>query len=225
MLSAPDKSALPTRAPRYIRPAIGTPTNGGRRSVTVGPIHRRGEHIPGELGVWVFIIGDMVIFGLFFVTFAVYRTSSLQLYSQSQQAMNQTFGVINTVILLTSSWLVALAVEKAKRGANRVSGKLLAVAILCGAAFVTVKLLEYREKIRAGITLNTNEFFSFYYMLTGIHLMHVLIGMGVLAYLFKVVRNDNLIAADINVLEGGSAFWHLVDILWIVLFAMFYLMR
>jgi nitric oxide reductase NorE protein len=225
MLSGPDKSTLFPRVPRHGRPATGAPSNGGRRSVIAGPMRRRGVHIPGELGVWVFIIGDMAVFGLFFVTFAVYRTSALQLYAQSQRAMNQTFGVLNTVILLTSSWLVALAVEKAKRGANRVAGKLLGVAILSGAAFVSVKLLEYREKIRAGITLNTNEFFSFYYMLTGIHLLHVAIGIGVLAYLFKVVRKDNLIAADINVLEGGSAFWHLVDILWIVLFAMFYLMR
>src|SRR5713101_5355702 len=151
MMSAPDKSALPPRAPRHVRPITGTPTNSGRRSVIVGPIHRRAAHIPGELGVWVFIIGDMVIFGLFFITFAVYRTSGLQLYAQSQQVMNQTLGVVNTLILLTSSWLVALAVEQAKRGANRVSRRLLAVAMLCGAAFVTVKVIEYREKIRAGI--------------------------------------------------------------------------
>ena len=223
MLSAPDKCVLPPMAPRLVRRTAATPASGGHQSAT--RMHLRDVYIPGEVGVWVFIIGDLVVFGVFFVTFAVYRTASLQLYEQSQQAMNQTYGLVNTLILLTSSWFVALAVERAKRGANRVSGYLLTVAVLCGAGFIAVKLFEYSEKIRAGITLNTNEFFSFYYMLTGIHLLHVVIGMCVLAYLVKVARKRSLFAADIKVLEGGSAFWHLVDILWIVLFAMFYLVR
>ena len=222
MLRAPKNNVLHASE---LRRSAAVVTIGGRRSARLGQIHRRGVHVPGEVGAWVFILGDMLVFGLFFITFAVYRASSPQLYAHSQEAMNQTFGLINTVILLTSSWLVALAVEGAKHGAHRSAPKLLSLAILCGALFATVKVFEYREKIRAGITLNTNEFYTFYYMLTGIHLLHVLIGTCVLVYLFNVARKDRLLAVDINVLEGGSAFWHLVDILWIVLFAMFYLMR
>ena len=88
-----------------------------------------------------------------------------------------------------------------------------------------VKFFEYQEKIDAGIMLTTNDFYMYYYMFTGLHLMHVLIGMGVLAFMWNVTRTGDLGEKIINTLESGASFWHMVDILWIVLFALLYLMR
>jgi nitric oxide reductase NorE protein len=100
-----------------------------------------------------------------------------------------------------------------------------ALGVLCGVGFAIVKVLEYGEKIRAGITFNTNDFFMYYYVFTGIHFLHVLIGMGVLIGLGLYSRSGGFTAGKIRNLETGASFWHLVDLLWIVLFALLYLIN
>mgnify|MGYP001592191656 CR=1 FL=1 len=183
------------------------------------------RHLPGEVGVWVFILGDMLVFALFFIAFTYYRSQNVPLYLESQRTLNQGFGVLNTMLMLSSSWFVALAMQAARRHLAAISTRLFALAWLCGLGFVVVKVFEYGEKVRAGITLTTNEFYIYYFTLTGIHLMHVLIGMGVLALLWHRVRKPA--GADLNfvLLESGASFWHLVDILWVVLFALLYLVK
>jgi nitric oxide reductase NorE protein len=195
------------------------------QSAETGMTERAGLRIPGEAGVWVLIFGDMIVFGLFFVTFVLYRSQSLQLYERAQQLMNQGFGVANTVLLLSSSWFVALAVRRARVDRSKLVPVLFALAFACGLGFGVIKFLEYGEKIRAGLTLNTNEFYTFYYMFTGIHFLHVLIGMGVLIFLAVISRKEVLTESDMSMLESGASFWHLVDILWIALFALLYLMK
>jgi nitric oxide reductase NorE protein len=103
--------------------------------------------------------------------------------------------------------------------------RLLLGAFACGIGFVVSKAFEWGGKIQAGITLNSNEFYIFYYMLTGIHLLHVLIGLIVLGYLIARSRRPDPGTSYVLVMEGGGAFWHLVDLLWIVLFALLYLVR
>jgi nitric oxide reductase NorE protein len=194
------------------------------RASANAPLKKAERHVPGEAGIWVFIIGDMIVFALFFLTFAVYRSQNAALYGESHRSLNQAFGLINTLLLLTGSWFVAMAVQSARAGVCKPVGPLLGLGLTSGAGFVFVKILEYSEKIRAGITLTTNEFFMFYFMFTGIHLLHVLIGMVVLARLLVLSQKASLSAHDIGILESGGAFWHLVDLLWIVLFCLFYLL-
>lgn len=182
-------------------------------------------HLPGEQGVWIFIIGDMLMFGLLFLTFAVYRGDDLALYRVSSAELNQGIGLINTLLLLTSSWFVAMAVHAFRADRRSRAGLLLSLAMLCGLGFIAMKVVEYAQKIGAGITIATNDFFMFYFMFTGIHLIHVLIGMVVLICLLVVTRKPEAGQGDLLALEGGGAFWHLVDLLWIVLFALFYLVR
>jgi nitric oxide reductase NorE protein len=183
------------------------------------------RRIPGEEGVWILILGDMLVFSLFFGTFLFYRAESLAIFSESQAHLNQGLGITNTFLMLSSSWFVAMAVQAARRGMGKVSPLLLLAAFGCGLGFVGVKALEYGEKIHAGITLTTNDFYMYYFMFTGIHLLHVLIGMGVLAFLVRHTWSG--VGADnrLRNLESGASFWHLVDLLWIVLFALLYLVR
>lgn len=187
-----------------------------------GPQQRR---IPGEEGVWILILGDMLVFSLFFGTFLFYRAESPAVFSESQLHLNQTLGVINTFLMLSSSWFVAMAVQSARSRMGRVSPLLLLAAFGCGLGFAGIKVVEYSEKIRAGITLTTNDFYMYYFMFTGIHLLHVLIGMGVLAFLARHTWNGAAEGNRLRNLESGASFWHLVDLLWIVLFALLYLVR
>lgn len=182
-------------------------------------------HLPGEAGVWVFILGDMLVFALFFATFVYYRAQDVELYLQSQSTLNQGYGVTNTLLMLSSSWFVALAVQSARATLGKLSPAFFALAFLCGSGFVAVKFFEYGEKIRAGVTLTTNDFYMYYYMFTGIHLLHVLIGLGVLVFLWNISRKVASRADSITTLESGASFWHLVDVLWIILFALLYLMK
>ena len=186
---------------------------------------RRAGHVPGEEGVWVLIMGDMLVFSIFFATYLIYRAQNVALYTASQLSMQRGFGLLNTVLLLTSSWFVALAVSEARAGGRERAMRLLLGAFACGIGFVVSKAFEWGGKIQAGITLNSNEFYIFYYMLTGIHLLHVLIGLIVLGYLIARSRRPDPGASYVLVMEGGGAFWHLVDLLWIVLFALLYLVR
>ncbi|MSQ68593.1 MAG: cytochrome c oxidase subunit 3 family protein [Gammaproteobacteria bacterium] len=184
----------------------------------------RAPHLPGEAGVWVFILGDMAMFAALFITFVYYRRADVAGFVHSQHALNQQLGALNTFFMLTSSWCVALAVHAARAGlARRAQGWLLA-GMACAVSFVVVKFFEYSEKIAAGITLTSNDFFMYYYMLTGLHLLHVLLGLGVLSYLWR-----SLCApaghSTLRTLESGACFWHMVDILWIVLFALLYMLR
>ncbi|CAN5392419.1 cytochrome c oxidase subunit 3 family protein [soil metagenome] len=185
----------------------------------------RTRHLPGEEGIWLFILGDMMVFALFFLTFVYYRGTDVATYVAAQKGLNEGLGLLNTLFLLTSSWFVALAVRGMRAGGGARTPWLIAAAMLCGLAFVVVKFIEYREKFAAGITVLTNEFFMFYFMFTGIHLIHVLIGLGVLTYLLLLSRKPLPAAGDISAFESGAAFWHLVDLLWVVLFALLYLVR
>ena len=183
-----------------------------------------GRHIPGEAGVWILIFGDLMVFSLFFVTFADYRASQVALFQASQAQLSQAFGLINTLLLLTSSWLLAEALNAARRQAPHKAARLASGAILLGLGFVIVKIFEYAAKFDAGIGPSSNEFFMLYFAFTGVHLLHVLVGIGLL--LFVRSRLSRPIVADgMKLVECAAIFWHLVDILWVILFALLYLHR
>jgi nitric oxide reductase NorE protein len=188
------------------------------------PAVRPAPHLPGEVGIWVFIFGDLMVFGVMFATFTFYRSGNPELYLTAQRTLNQNIGAINTLLLLTSSWFVATAVNAARQGQTRAAPRLFGLAMLCGAGFIFDKYLEYSEKFRVGIRLDTNDFFMYYFVLTGIHLFHVLLGMGVLTVLCMKSRRP-LDQSGISLMESGATFWHLVDLLWIMLFPLLYLMQ
>lgn len=192
----------------------------------VATSHHRQRHLPGEGGIWVFIFGDMFVFAFFFGVFLYYRALTPEPFLLAQQQMSQGISIFNTVLLLTSSWFVALAVQASRRKLGHLTPKLLMMAVACGVVFCVVKYFEYSAKVDAGLTLGTNVFYTMYYMLTGIHLFHVIMGVTLLALIARrSPRNGVYGAIDSRDLEVGATFWHLVDVLWIVLFALFYLVR
>ncbi|MFA5938939.1 MAG: cytochrome c oxidase subunit 3 [Sinimarinibacterium sp.] len=182
-------------------------------------------HLPGEVGIWVFVLGDMAIFALFFAAYMVDRSVAVELYNASQQALNRTFGVINTLLLLTSSLFVVSGVSALRAGRARVAQRLLLGAMLCGLGFAVAKVVEYGEKLGQDITPYTNGFYMYYFMLTGIHFLHLTIGMGVLVLMFRAARQRQVTDEGLAFVECGATYWHMVDLLWIVLFPLLYFVR
>lgn len=179
---------------------------------------------PGEPGVWVFLLVDMTIFALLFAVFVVYRAGDVETYRRSRAELDPGVGTLNTLLLLTSSWLVVRGVGAAKAERARRAAISFAAAWACGAGFLVVKFLEYREKVAHGLTPLTNDFFMFYFIFTGIHFLHLVVALGVLAYLISLVRRPTPGANDLVWIESGAGYWHMVDLLWIVLFPLFYLL-
>lgn len=190
-----------------------------------GPVSPVKKHIPGEAGIWVFILGDMLVFALFFAVYTFYFVREHALFIASQATLSATFGLINTFLLLTSSWFVALAVNGAKLGVGRKSANFFALAFLCGLGFSVLKIIEYSNKGAAGISLLTNDFYMYYFILTGIHFAHVIIGMVLLGFLFFTARKGATGPRDLVFIEIGASYWHMVDLLWIVLFCLIYLLK
>jgi nitric oxide reductase NorE protein len=185
----------------------------------------RVRHIPGEAGTWIFILGDMTIFSGFFVTYLVYRSSHVTLFNNSSAQLKQIFGLVNTLLLLTSSLCVIAGIRAIRRRATAIAPWLFVGAFLCGLGFSTNKILEYSAKVRHHITPTTNEFWMYFYILTGLHFFHLLVGMAVLIYLMVKSRKPTLTVKEYAFVEGGACFWHMVDLLWIVLFPLLYFVR
>ena len=190
-----------------------------------GPDHTSRRRIPGEEGIWVFVLGDMTVFALFFGTFMYSRGKNRKAFAQAHAELHLALGTVNTVLLLTSSLLVALAVHNVLAGRNAQAPSIFTGALCCGLGFVIVKAIEWTDLFRAGKGIGSGEFFSYYFVFTGIHLMHVLIGLAIVGRLIALTRRPVLEPKQRQLCETGGIFWHMVDLLWIVLFALFYLVR
>jgi nitric oxide reductase NorE protein len=183
------------------------------------------RRLPGVDGIWVFIGADSVIFAILFLSFMQDRLKNPAIFEASRQTLNMNLGGIDTIILLTSSWSVALAVQAMKRDQIDREPRLLLGGAVTGLMFVASKSIEYFEKFAHGITPGTNPFYMWYFTLTGIHLIHVVVGTSLLTY--RWVRSwrgtyDHLHRA---VPESVASYWHLNDLLWVVLFPLLYLMK
>jgi nitric oxide reductase NorE protein len=191
-----------------------------------GSLRDEARRVPGEPGVWVFLAGDLVIFTVLFGVYLHRRALDRNMFAESQQHLNRTLGATNTIILLTSSVLVALAAKSIRdRYLRRFTPWLTLAGAAVGSCFVIIKAVEYHQKLSAGITPATNDFYMYYYVLTGLHLAHVVIGLIVLSVLSRLAAKPAPTPTHIIFFEGGACFWHLVDLLWIVIFPLLFLVR
>jgi len=184
---------------------------------------RESRRTPGSEGIWTFIFIDMVIFQMIFLMFMGERLRRLGVFVESQRHLNDLAGLLNALILLTSSWVVVLAVRAARKGDGALSRRHLGVAWLLGLAFCINKIIEYYAKVQAGLTPASNPFYSYYYFITFIHFLHVLAGMIFIAYCRGQARARAGSEGFVTGLENVGLFWHFVDVLWICIFPLLYL--
>lgn len=181
------------------------------------------KHIPGDSSMWFFVIGDLIIFGAYFVAYMYYRGQQPALFLEGQARLNLDIGAANTLVLLTSSLFVALGTSAARDGKTSDGLRLFGIALALGAAFPVLKLVEYIPEIVAGNTPGTNLFFMYYFVMTGLHLCHVMLGLVILSFVIRNLRGPA--APKISFVETAATYWHMVDVLWLVLFALLYVMR
>jgi len=178
---------------------------------------------PGQASMWFFVIGDLWIFTCYFACYIYDRGQNPDSFLVGQQLLSQATGVLNTVILLTSSLFVALCVRATRAGDIDIAARFLALGGACGAGFMLVKAAEWYLKISSGLPASTHEFFLYYFMLTGLHLVHVSLGLLILVLLWRELRGARRARAEF--VETGATYWHMVDALWIAIFALLYLVR
>lgn len=175
------------------------------------------DHLPGNPMMWILILSELLAFGAFFIGYAGARAFDPELFAASQAKLDRVAGGVNTMVLVTSGYFAALAVRVRADGDIARSRAWLAAAMATGTVFLAIKIVEYADKAEQGIGIETDTFFTLYYLMTGFHFLHVVLGLLILA----VVAWKN----SLTNLETGAAFWHMVDLIWIIMFPLLYLVR
>ncbi|CAM3872818.1 cytochrome c oxidase subunit 3 [Flavobacterium sinopsychrotolerans] len=177
---------------------------------------------PGGILMWIIIFLELLTFGMALVAFVYYGKEQPELFHQSRLQLNTTFGAINTIFLLTSGFFMANAVLEFKNNNRLKSSLYFKLTMLGGTLFLILKGVEYSHKIDSGISLDTNMFFTFYWMLTGFHLIHVIMGLVILIWTNYGMMKKNS-DTGIDDVEACAAFWHMCDLIWLLLFPVLYL--
>lgn len=190
----------------------------------------------GKLGMWLFLATEILLFGGLFVAYAVYNFLHPDLFKEAHQFLDVSLGAINTVVLLFSSLTVVLAIHAAQKNKKHWIIINLLITIICAAIFLIVKYFEYTHKFHAGLLPGyyftnasvsnpdqTHIFFGIYFLMTGLHGIHVLIGMAILVWLLLRSIKGDFSSQYYLPLELGGLYWHLVDVIWIFLFPLLYL--
>jgi nitric oxide reductase NorE protein len=182
-------------------------------------------YLVGDGVVWLLVLAELLTFGLLFVSFAVSRRLEPELFAQGQGALNLSTGAINTLLLVGASWCAARAVQ-AIRGNRSLAGTRWLLGALAGAlGFLVVKSREFAGKIAEGFDWADNSFNILYTLLTGFHFLHVLVGALVFAVMGWKARQGAYGPDRLSGPESGAVFWHMVDLLWMVLFPLVYVLR
>jgi len=172
------------------------------------------------------VLGDLIIFGSYFLIFMVHRAMAPEEFLEAQQHLNLTVGVLDTLVLLTSSWFMARSVTAARGGDHDAAVRLTYLGGACGALFIGIRAYEWSTKIAEGHTLGgspSDESFNFYYMLTGVHLFHVTLGLLIMGIVVRELRDPR--KRRMSMVESGATYWHMVDLLWVIIFGLLYVMR
>jgi len=191
------------------------------------------DNVGSRIGMWLFLLTEVLLFGGMFLLYAAYRYKNPFDFHHAAGELDLLLGTLNTAILLTSSLTMALSISALQGGDEKACGRLLAATLLLGLLFLGIKGIEWGGKIGHGIypgspTLLTRSkgeilFFGLYYTMTGLHGLHVLVGFGVLSVMLFFLRGKRIGPSRFAPLENAGLYWHLVDIVWIFLFPLFYL--
>ena len=185
--------------------------------------HKNIYYPPGGVLIWIIIFLELITFGIALIAMVYYGKQLPELFHDSSQELNIVFGTINTFFLITSGYFMALSVHQIKVGKSVDSLKFLSLTMLGGLLFLVLKSIEYYLKIEAGFTLGFNTFFDFYWLLTLFHVIHVIVGLIILLFSYSAIKKKG---PNINIedFEASAAFWHMCDLIWLLLFPIIYLM-
>ena len=179
--------------------------------------------VPGQPDMWAFVLFEALVFTSYFSVYVIRRSQSVDLFLQSQAHLNLRVGVFNTLVLLVSSWSVARCVQAAREGSFPAALTNAYLTMLFGFVFLVSKVLEWTTEIGRGFSFTTDEFFSFYYFLTAIHFLHLLIGFVFLGVAVHQLTSPARRSQEL--VETCATYWHTVDFLWVLIFALLYVMR
>jgi cytochrome c oxidase subunit 3 len=189
----------------------------------------------GRLGVWLFLVTEILLFGGLFCAFAIFRAKYFAAFVEAHHHLDKVMGGVNTLVLIGSSLTMALAVRAAQMTKKKLASSYLVITLLCACGFLFIKFLEYRHKFEEGLLPGrhftahgfahpeANIFFGVYFMMTGIHGLHVLIGMGLITWILIRNMKGQFSSRYYAPVEGVGLYWHLVDLIWIYLFPLLYL--
>jgi cytochrome c oxidase subunit 3 len=191
------------------------------------------DDIGAKLGMWVFIFTEILLFGGLFLVYAIMRNNYSKEFHEAAHHLNAFIGTINTVVLLLSSATVAMSITAVQKGNNKLAVILLFATLVCAAVFMVNKYFEWGHKIHIGLypgsdlmmTLSHGQvmFFSLYYFMTGLHMFHLVVGGIILTIVMIKVNSGAINTGKYVLLENGGLYWHLVDLIWIFLFPLLYL--
>jgi cytochrome c oxidase subunit 3 len=198
-----------------------------------GYVHRDDEG--SRMGMWLFLFTELILFGGLFVIYAVYRFSHPAEFELGSKELDTLVGTVNTMVLLTSSLTVAMSITAIRLGNKKFALILVGITIALAVVFLVNKYFEWSHKFSVGLypqspdLLNKPQgeilYFGLYFVMTGLHALHVIIGVVVLAVIMRFISRDIITKDSFVKLEAGALYWHLVDIIWIFLFPLFYLVH
>ncbi len=184
---------------------------------------KRVRFVPGQPDMWAFVLFETLVFTAYFGFYMFYRARSPELFLHAQAQLDLRIGVVNTLVLLLSSWSVARCVQSARAAAYGPALRDAFLTALFAAVFLCVKVSEWARLSSEGNGFDSNDFFTYYFFLTGIHFVHLLIGFVVLGVLVYQLRSP--VRRDQKLVETCATYWHTVDFLWVLIFALLYVVR
>ena len=197
--------------------------------------HAHRDDVGSRMGMWLFLFTELILFGGMFIAYAVYRFKYPAEFQLAATELDTFVGTLNTIILLTSSLTIAMSITALQEGRKALSMLLVTLTILLAFGFLVNKYFEWGHKFAVGIYPRSPEllartsgevlYFGLYYVMTGLHALHVIIGIVVLAFNLVFIARGSVHAGAFVKLETGALYWHLVDVIWIFLFPLFYLIH
>lgn len=183
------------------------------------------RRLPGDLAMWWFILAELTVFAMLLLSFAVAQALQPELFHNSRQLLDRSTGLALTLSLLTSGMLAAVALEQQRLGYSRRAAWLLIAAFSCACVYVQLKFSEYQHLAELGLNIEYNTFFTLYWIVTGFHFLHVLLGMLILAWLAMRCWQQAYASGCNPGAESGALYWHMVDLVWVLLFPLVYVLN
>jgi cytochrome c oxidase subunit 3 len=181
------------------------------------------EYDAAKLGIWLFLATEILLFGGLFTAYTIYRTKYPEIFHEEHLELNKVIGSINTIVLICSSLTMALGVASIKRGNRKALSSFLLLTILFGVMFLVNKYFEWGHELREHTYPGTSVFFALYFMMTGLHMVHVIAGLLVLVTMLVLNLMGKFSDKYNTPIELSGVYWHLVDLIWIYLFPLLYL--